>query len=282
VQRILLLGVDGLLGSSFMHELEKMNEYQVITTARRCPSSISFDYSPRSLLELLKETKPTLVINCIAATSQSTSLKKAFVVNSMLPIQLAIFSTWTKFQVIHFSSNAVFSGKRLQNTERTWSVPRSVYGFTKLLGDASFFRNTIIRTSFVGISPDQTVTSGLMTKLRSLEKNSQVEVRDNYSWNGITSTALVELVIGLIKKQDFSPGIFHIGTKDRISRNQLVSSLLSALGRRDVKVNVANPKFSRNFSLETGNYSRISEWWEATRYRRQPTFSDLLRELEIK
>lgn len=276
MQRILLLGADGLLGSTFLHEIRTKNEFYVVSTAKKDSADLKFSYSPPVLLNLLKETKPDVVINCIAATSQDAKFLQSLLVNSLLPIQLALHSSKHEFRVIHFSSNAVFSGRKQHNTEKTWPFPKTKYGLTKLIGDISCYRNRVIRTSFVGVSPNNLVKKGLVEKLRSTELNDEVKVTNNFKWNGLTTEALVEVVLGLIRENDLNSGIFHLGTSGFISRDELTRSILKIIGRDDVVVKNVSRNASRNLTLETKKEIVISEWWQQTKYAKHPTFLELL------
>jgi dTDP-4-dehydrorhamnose reductase len=281
MQRILVLGIDGLLGSTFSERISQQEGFELITTARHVSADYNFNYTPTALSKLLLQTKPDIVINCIAVSSQKTRIFKALLVNSLLPIQLALYGYRHKFNVIHFSTNAVFSGRKRSNTERTLPNPGTRYGFTKLIGDFSSFRNRIIRTSFIGVSPNTSVKSGFIEKLKNTKPNGSISIIDNYTWNGLTSEALVEVVLGLIRKNDLSRGIFHLGTLSSLTREQLVHNILVLLDRNDVQVNVLTQNLQRNLSLNTIKSTLVSSWWSNTRYGEIPELSDLLRDMNI-
>lgn len=278
---ILLLGSEGLLGSNISYEFAKSNDLRITTAARKGSADYKFDYTPRELNELLKRVKPEVVINCIAATSPETSLKSSLLVNSILPIQLAILSRKSGFQVIHFSTNAVFSGKNLSNTERTFPFPKTKYGVTKLLGDLSAFRNLIIRTSFVGVPPLGAGSTGLVSKCKSTKLNEIIHVKDNYSWNGLTIEALIQLILVIIREPKFDNGIFHIGTPLSLSREELIKLILLRIERSDLIVKVEEKKAPKNMSLQTIKVSTVSSWWEKTEYRTVPNLTDLLKEAKF-
>jgi dTDP-4-dehydrorhamnose reductase len=227
------------------------------------------------------EVKPDIVINCIAATSPDASFKTSFLVNSVLPIQLALLSKKSGYQTVHFSTNAVFSGKNKRNTEHTFSIPRSRYGISKLLGDLSAFRNLIIRTSFIGIPPTGEGTGGLVMKCKTAKQNDVIHINDNYLWNGLTIEPLVELVLVILKDATYSSGIFHIGASSSLTREELVNLILVRIGRSDLEIRVENRELSRNLTLQTKKNSEISSWWARTKYQTAPNLTELLTEAKF-
>ena len=278
---ILILGADGLLGSNIAHELANLNDFQVSTTARNNPANFAFDYRPRELIKLLKEVTPDVVINCIAATSPNASLRNSFMVNSVLPIQLALLSKQYGYRTIHFSTNAVFSGNNKKNTENTITIPRTRYGISKLLGDLSAFRNLIIRTSFIGVSPISGGLNGLVVKCKTARLNDVVHIRDNYLWNGLTIEPIVELILVIIREAKNSSGIFHIGASSSLTRRELVNFILVRIGRNDLQIIVENSVPKRNLTLETIKGLEISSWWARTKYQKIPDLIELLSEAKF-
>lgn len=278
---ILLLGAGGLLGSNIAHEIAKSNAFQLTTTDRNNAAKVKFNYGPRELTKLLLGVKPDIVINCIAATSPDASLRTSFMVNSLLPIQLALFSRAHKYQTIHFSTNAVFSGKNKKNTENTFSIPRSRYGISKLLGDLSAIRSLVIRTSFVGVAPIDSVQGGIVMKCRTAKPNEVIHLKENYRWNGLTIEALVELIAVIIKETRNTTGIFHIAASTALPRKELIAFILARIARNDVQISSEEKKSQRNLTLETTKGSDISFWWAKTKYRKVPDLVDLLSEAQF-
>lgn len=278
---ILLLGSEGLLGSNISYEFAKLNDLHITTAARIGSADYKLNYTPSELNKLLKQVNPSVVINCIAATSQNVSLKTSLLVNSFLPIQLALLSRKRGYRVIHFSTNAVFSGNNRKNTERTLPFPRTRYGITKLLGDLSAFRNLVIRTSFVGVPPIGAGSSGLVLRCKSAKLNEVINVKDNYSWNGLTIEALIQLMLVIIHEPKINAGIFHIGTSFSLSREELIKLILLRIERSDVSINVEDRTTARNMSLETIKVSKVSSWWAKTKYQTVPNLTDLLNEAKF-
>lgn len=281
MNKVLLLGADGLLGSCLENALLNVSDLELVTTARNGSADRYFSYSPRALRGLMREVRPDIVVNCIAATSVKSSFLTMLRVNSFLPIRLAIIGITQKFEVIHFSTNVVFSGMRSENFETTLPFPRSKYGFTKLVGDLSFFKNLVIRSSFVGSSPKSTVHTGLVMKLRNLEKNSTYEIADNHIWNGVTTDAICELIAGVVKQKTYAHGLIHLGSKDTTTRQELVQCLLKMLQREDITLIVRPGRKLKNLVLQTRRVRLVSKLWSNTSYQAVPEIGQLLPKMKI-
>lgn len=111
----------------------------------------------RTVPKIVAETKPDVIINCAAYNAVDKAeedWKAAFMVNSLGPRNLAIISEELKIPLVHFSTDAVFDGKK--GTPYTiWDQPNplSKYGHSKLLGERLITqvctRSFVVRLSWV-------------------------------------------------------------------------------------------------------------------------------------
>ena len=100
--------------------------------------------------------KTDFVLNCAAVSSRGDCVKDpvtAFKLNTLWPQKLAIFCRETNTRLVHMSTDLVYSGGVPPYTEKSPAVPRSIYGWTKLLGDIAVQRRNpdacIVRTSIL-------------------------------------------------------------------------------------------------------------------------------------
>ena len=277
--RVLLLGAEGLLGSHLRQTLKVKGDFELIPTSRTSSSDVHFDYRLRGLGGLLKRHRPDVVINCIAVTTDSSSVLNLFKINSILPIHLAMLGFKSKIRVVHISSNAVFSGKRDINLENTLPIPHSKYGLSKLLGDLAMVSSLVIRTSFVGISSDSRSRKGLLDDLLHLPRKSSFQIRENFKWNGVTAEALSEFIYTAISMKDFPTGVIHLGTDQKLDRYQLVKMILDHFGRVDVSVIMSPQESTRNLSLDSRKSELISQIWSDSRFGSNPTILQMILEL---
>lgn len=279
--KVLLLGSDGLLGSCLEVALIEELDINLITTARKVSADHHFSYSPAALRKLVREVRPNIVINCIAVTSSRKSILKTLKTNSMLPIHLALLGIAYKFKVIHFGTNAVFSGQHLNNFETSIPAPKSVYAMTKLLGDLSCFKNLVIRTSFIGSSPKSSISSGLVFRLQTLEKDMSFEIVDDYTWNGVTTDVLCEMVLGIIKNKSHTRGLIHLGCRNGLRRHSLIKNILAILNKENIEVTTAVSKQPRNLTLDTRKNDTISILWSYSSFPQVPSVNELLGKMKI-
>ncbi len=111
-------------------------------------ASIPFDPS------LLERIRPDLVVNTVAISSVRACARDpsaAFAVNTAWPAGVAAACRACGACFIHFSTDLVHSGGTPPYSEDSPAVPRSVYGWTKLLGEravlSAFPETLVIRTS---------------------------------------------------------------------------------------------------------------------------------------
>ena len=66
----------------------------------------------------------------------------------------------------------------------------------------------------------------------------------------------------------------------KLTRLELIESLLIQLDRNDVTVKVSETKRIKNMSLDTEKSKLISKIWDASRYGTTPTILRLIQELQ--
>ncbi len=151
--KILITGAGGLVGSHLARALA--SEHQVLAFKHR---DLDITDAP-AVRRLAQDEQPSLIINCavigVDECEQHPALAQA--VNIKGPRLLAEVSAEIEAEFLHFSSNYVFDGNRLDGVcpyttdDEPW--PINFYGRTKLEGErsacAASARTYIIRTSWV-------------------------------------------------------------------------------------------------------------------------------------
>ena len=123
MNKILILGFNGMLGTMVSEYFEDLHEFEVYKTSRRIDSSnlddkiYKFDVSQDSLENLIEVTKPNYVINCIGVIKPDidekniNSVKAAININSYFPLQIAslskdlILNIFKLEQIVYFQVN---------------------------------------------------------------------------------------------------------------------------------------------------------------------------------
>ena len=149
--KILLLGPNGQLGESLKNHLEAFHELE-------CLDKKKFDFlNPANFSDILKKSKPSLVINAAAYTDVEGAESNENLANQVNSEALKYISSACEvldLTLLHFSTDYVFDGN--QNTpylEVDKPNPLSIYGKSKLLGEKIISDNMenymIFRTSGV-------------------------------------------------------------------------------------------------------------------------------------
>ena len=166
-ERVLILGVTGMLGHTLFLEMAKNPALEVFGTARsgnfltwplfklhedRLRPDVdgdNFDSISRSLAAI----QPNIVINCIGLIKQiwwGSDPLAAITVNAQLPHRISLVCKAAKARLIHISTDCVFNGKQGNYSLEAPTSAEDVYGKTKALGELAYPHCTTIRTSIIG------------------------------------------------------------------------------------------------------------------------------------
>ena len=135
MEKVLLIGADGMLGGELKERLEK--KYDVTPTTIETLDICDRD----AVLAKAKEVQPDYIINCAAYTNVDgceVNYDLANKVNGIAVANIAEAAKETDSIFIHISTDYVFDGKLDVNqiyTEDMEVGPVSAYGKTKLLGE---------------------------------------------------------------------------------------------------------------------------------------------------
>lgn len=167
-QKVLVLGVTGMLGHALFNQLAHDDRYDVFGTARvplddlreffpaeYCSKIVTpvCGEDPESLFVGLAKIEPHIVMNCMGIIKQLPSAGdavKTITLNALLPHRLAMICRAMEAKLIHISTDCVFSGNRGNYLESDPPDPKDLYGRTKLLGEVHDEDCLTLRTSIIG------------------------------------------------------------------------------------------------------------------------------------
>lgn len=153
--KFLVLGCNGMAGHTIsLYMKEQGHEvFGFDTRKSNYVDSVAGDARDTLALEkLIKDGKYDSVINCIGILNQFAENNKglAAFLNGYLPHFLADVTSGTETQVIHMSTDCVFSGKRGEYTEEDFPDGQTFYDRSKALGELEDGKNVTLRNSIVG------------------------------------------------------------------------------------------------------------------------------------
>ena len=243
--RILILGGDGMLGHQLFQHLSQ--KYEVTATLHKSAqfydkysiykNNVCFDIDVRSndsLLEVVSEIKPDVIINATGIIKQRKEAKEYLIsleVNSLLPHRLSIISKAVNARLIHMSTDCVFSGAKGSYTENDISDATDLYGRSKYLGEVKDGHCITLRTSIIGLE--------LFRKLSLIEwfldQRGTIKGYKNSIYTGLTTIEMSRVIDFIISNKPDLSGLWHVASEP-ISKYDLLSILNKKLERNDIDI----------------------------------------------
>ena len=153
--KFLILGCNGMAGHMISLYLKEQG-HDVLGFARSkstlINSVVGDATDPSFMKELIGANKFDTVINCIGILNQFAEDNKAMAVylNAFFPHYLAQLTEGTDTQIIHMSTDCVFSGSKGQYEEGDLRDGLAFYDRSKALGELEDEKNLTLRNSIVG------------------------------------------------------------------------------------------------------------------------------------
>lgn len=202
--KIVVLGSTGMLGHKMVERLQL--HYPDVRGISREDGLDATDLNgTRQILGLLR---PEVVINCVGVIKQrSQNPKQSIAVNALFPHFLREVCSYLNANLIHFSTDCVFSGYIGNYTELDETDPIDLYGQTKVLGEVTNAENALtFRTSIVGRERDNYL--GLLEWFLRQEE-SEIMGFQNAIWSGVTTNWLSDTVATLLKRK-LPSGLYQV------------------------------------------------------------------------
>lgn len=232
--KIAVLGSTGMLGHKMVERLQ-LHFPDVVGVSRKMGLDATHPVNFQSMLAI----QPEIVINCIGIIKQRPQeLEESIAVNSLFPHSLQRICSLLGAHLIHFSTDCVFSGRKLVRAaefnlyeESDLSDADDTYGRTKYLGEVTAENALTIRTSIIG--REKSNFKGLLEWF--LRQEGYVTGHANAIFSGVTTNWLSDTVAQLIKRGLFS-GLYHVAAPP-ISKSYLLELIQDVYRRRrDVKI----------------------------------------------
>jgi dTDP-4-dehydrorhamnose reductase len=217
--KIIIFGSNGMLGTYLNKFLQK--KYEVISVTRK-----DIDLSKSTENEILNflsncVSEKDLIINSSGVIKQREyDINDMINVNSVFPNILSKFKKNKNCNIIHITTDCVYSGHKGNYVENDHHDCLDEYGKTKSLGENKNL--TIIRTSIIGEEIDN--KKSLVEWVKS-QSNTTINGYVNHLWNGVTCLELSKLIDNMIQEMGFWEGVKHIFSPKTVSKYELVSMI---------------------------------------------------------
>jgi dTDP-4-dehydrorhamnose reductase len=224
MQRLLVIGASGLLGSRIMEHARGNFEAVPLHGAKALhPNSLKLDITNQSSVsKLFNKLKPHTVIHTASETNvDKCEIEKehAWKVNAEGTRNIAIACGKINTRLVYISTDYVFNGEKGNYTEEDKPLPINYYGLTKFEGEKQVIKQcenyAILRTSVLyGWHPwKQNFATWIIDKLKQQQEITVVE--DHYNTPTLADN-LAEMIVEVAKKD--LRGLYHASGRERISR----------------------------------------------------------------
>lgn len=272
MKKILLLGSAGKVGTAVRSVFSM--DHLVVGKGRG-----DFDAADLAQVErLVREDDYDIVVNAVAFVGIDQCEKEpaaAFALNALLPGRLTELSAELGFLLVHFSTDAVFSGKSAGHyLEEDCPRPINIYGLTKHAGDcliqAGAGRHYLIRISllFGPSAKENQFVEKMLARVRGGQKRLDIsaDIVCSPSYSLDVAARLRELIAAAAPS-----GLYHLANDGQASLYELIHELVDQLGL-EVEVRPAShqdfPSVGRKNTwsvLRSQKIGPLRPWREAVR-----------------
>lgn len=288
--KVAVIGTQGMLGSAVCRYLSN-EDFQVVeinSTGQTQSNNIitKFDIASENI-NTLRDILSNIdyVVNCAGLIKHKIkennlkSIKDLIRVNSIFPIELTELARELNFRVIQVATDCVFSGTKGSYTESDIKDPIDNYGYSKVLGEHLDSNLITLRCSLIG--------KELHTKVEFLEwvlnhsQESEVGGFTNHHWNGLTTMHYAKIIKGIMKRNSFTAGTFHVVPENSVSKFHLSQIILDCFGRSEMKVAPIQSPNSINRTLATNNEQFNLDMWRDAGYNNPLNIAEMIREYSL-
>jgi len=221
--KFLVLGCNGMAGHQISLYLQEQGHDVTgfaLEKSRLLNKSIAGDATDfKTLKKIIQDGKYDTVINCIGILNQFAENNHALatLLNSYLPHFVASAANEVGAQVIHMSTDCVFSGKRGQYTEDDLPDGATFYDRSKALGELNDDKNITLRNSIVG--PDINEKGiGLLNWF--MHQNGEINGFTKAMWTGQTTLQLAKTMEAAARERAI--GLYNTVPETSISKYDLL------------------------------------------------------------
>ena len=273
-----------MLGAQMVATFSKINKksnFKIFTSSRKkSKNKIFFDVLKKETYKNINVIKPNYIINCIGlikpkiSINSSQSNVECLKINSILPIYLS--NNFKNSKIIHFSSDGVFNGSKGKYLENDKPSSTDIYGVSKSMGEIVKKNVMNIRCSIIGF--EKKTNYSILNWFLNITSKKIKGYKDQF-WNGITTLALSKICVGIIKTKLFRNGLFHIFSRNKVSKYELLCIFNKYLNNNSAKIKSVSSGNLINMTLASVHNKYILKIWKSSGYKSHPTIDYLIKEL---
>lgn len=255
--KFLILGCNGMAGHMITLYLKEQG-YEVDGFARsesRLVKTIKGDVRDTDLLErTIKEGDYGAVVNCIGILNKfaESDHEAAVFLNSYLPQYLAKVTEEMHTQIIHISTDCVFSGSRGGYRESDFPDGEMFYDRSKALGEIVNSKDITFRMSIIG--PDIS-SDGIGLINWFLQQKGCVKGYKNAFWTGQTTLQLAKTIENAAILHIH--GLYNMVPEEKISKYNMLVLFNKYLRKNPIEI-IPEESFKIDKSLIRSNFEIFS------------------------
>jgi dTDP-4-dehydrorhamnose reductase len=254
MQKVLILGASGMLGSMLTYRFSKGN-YSVSGTLRDnslrelFPDSVNFlpfDVDKDSIRDIIKSVMPDFIINSAGIIkpyckdSDMEGVRNAIMLNALFPHKLSevAHKINPEIKIIQIATDCVYNGRKGNYSEQDAHDPEDVYGKTKSLGEIISSNVLNIRCSIIG--PEIKSHLSLLDWFLTQKPDSALNGFTHHLWNGVTTLQFADLCHKIISENKF---------ENFRSLNHVLHYVLNESVSKYSLLEIFNKEFNKNFKI---------------------------------
>ncbi len=247
-ERVLILGITGMLGHTLFKEMNKNTNLEVFGTTRnknglenyftedemiKIRGNVDAD-NFETVIRAIASVQPTIIINCIGIIKQLPISKDpltAITVNAQLPHRISLVARSANARFIHISTDCVFNGKKGNYTEKDHSNAEDLYGRTKFLGEVAYPHCVTLRTSIIGheLKTNYSLVDWFMSQQNDVNGFTKA------MYSGFPTIEIVNIISNYVIPNKNLTGLYHVSS-DAISKFDLLN-ILKEIYKKDININ---------------------------------------------
>lgn len=255
--KFIVLGCNGMAGHMISLYLKEQG-HAVDGFARKESQFINTIIGDARDTELLRDTIESgnymAVINCIGVLNRfaENDHEAAVFLNSYLPQYLAKITENSDIQIIHISTDCIFSGNRGGYVEADFPDGELFYGRSKALGELVNKKDVTFRISLIG--PDIS-RDGIGLINWFMQQKECVKGYKNAMWTGQTTLQLAKTIENAAIQRVY--GLYNMVPEEKISKCDMLELFNKYLRRNEIEI-IPEESFKIDKSLKRTNYELFS------------------------
>lgn len=238
--KFLIIGCNGMAGHIISIYLKEQG-HDVTGYARENSKFVNTIIGDATDFDLLKKKVLSggynTVINCVGLLNQfaENDHAAAVLINGYLPHYLAKITKDTDTQIIHMSTDCVFSGKTGRYTEDSVPDGTLFYDKSKAMGELEDEKNITLRNSIIG--PD-IKESGIGLLNWFMKQRRAVNGYTGVIWTGQTTLQLAKTMEQAAKLR--AHGLYNMVPDEAINKYELLKLFNKHIRREPIEINPAD------------------------------------------